>query len=190
MMTCSIDSLSFQQADHSIDIEHGENCLKDVIERLNSLPIQLHFVHTKDPLPESFILTYKEQPDAYANSFFPGTPPGDRKIFLHEASFLPAYRGSIFNILCHEFGHTLGMRHWNATSPGLEESSLLSVHYPLGSDNQLSVMGPYEHPGTLHFHPDDEKWLKEFYGKENKSYIQGYKIVDYPVDNVMSGKRT
>ncbi|KAI1092589.1 hypothetical protein F5B19DRAFT_196510 [Rostrohypoxylon terebratum] len=124
-------------------------------------------------------LRYKDVLDVYARSFFPGNPPGERIITLHDLSFQPQYRDSIFNILCHEFGHTIGMRHWNAAS---EERVSPSVHFPPGSDNRPSIMGPYKHPRTLQFHVDDEKWLKEFYGKENGSFIQGYKIVDCYVD--------
>ncbi|KAI0892272.1 hypothetical protein F4806DRAFT_480107, partial [Annulohypoxylon nitens] len=178
-ITCGVEYQSFIQARYSVDdIEYVRGCLKRVIKLLNSFHIGLRFVYVEDLLPETFTLTFEEDPDAYATSFFPGTRRGKRKIVLHESSFMPEYRGSIFNTLCHEFGHTIGMRHWNAAS---EEPSHPSVHFPPGSDNRLSVMGPYSHPGTLQFHADDENWLKEFYGKENGSYIQGYKIVDFPV---------
>ncbi|KAI1211696.1 uncharacterized protein F4807DRAFT_398775 [Annulohypoxylon truncatum] len=177
-ITCGIEYQSFLQAHYGADdIEHVKICLKEVINLLNSFDIGLSFVYVEDLLPETFTLTYEENPDVYATSFFPGTRD-KRTIVLHETSFLPEYRGSIFNILCHEFGRTLGMRHWNAAS---DEPCLPSVHFPPDSDNRLSVMGPYTHPGTLQFHQDDEKWLREFYGQDNGSYIQGYKIVDVPV---------
>ncbi|KAI2469508.1 hypothetical protein F4781DRAFT_394441 [Annulohypoxylon bovei var. microspora] len=178
-VTCGIEYQSFLQANYTVDdIGHVKSCLKKVIDLLNAYRLGLRFVYVEDILPETFTLTYEEDPRAYATSFFPGTPRGKRKIVLHESLFLPEYRDSIFNTLCHEFGHTLGMRHWNAAS---EEPHHPSVHFPLGSDNRLSVMGPYNHPRTLQFHLDDKKWLKEFYGQDSGSYIQGYKIVDYPV---------
>ncbi|KAI0885545.1 uncharacterized protein GGS22DRAFT_161188 [Annulohypoxylon maeteangense] len=177
-LTCGIEHQSFLRAHYSIDdIEHVKGCLKEVISLLNSFNLGLRFVYVEDLLPETFTLAYANDPDSYATSFFPDAAPGRRKIVLHESSFLPLYRASIFNILCHEFGHTLGMRHWDA---GWTEPNYPSICFPPDSNNKLSVMGIYKHPETLRFHPEDIEWLREFYSRKNGSMIQGCTIKDYP----------
>ncbi|KAI1462548.1 hypothetical protein F4805DRAFT_408391 [Annulohypoxylon moriforme] len=181
-VACGVDYMSFRRASYTAeDIKHVKDCLENVIEKLNLLQFGLYFVYDTNLLPTTFTITHEENPEKgpkdLAYAFFPGALPGQRQIVLHRFSFSPENRDSIFNILCHEFGHAIGMRHWNAASKESEPS----VHFPPDSDNRLSLMGPHKHLKDIQFNENDGMWLKEFYGKENGSFIEGCEIVDFPV---------
>ncbi|KAF3768700.1 hypothetical protein M406DRAFT_354979 [Cryphonectria parasitica EP155] len=116
----------------------------------------------------------------WADSFFPSTPPDLRA--------LPTYRlprrsirigplciyetdGHAFikNILRHEFGHVIGMRHWNAQET---EQTRPSRWIP-GSceDNHHTVMVTGVHPSAIKFWPSDWEYLGRAYSGQ-----RGYPI--------------
>lgn len=183
---CFMDYNSFRRGGLScVDIKHTREALKRVIGELNSLNFRLKFKYVRRKDRSDFILAYdvpygnRPEPNYFANAFHPDAKPDGRTIVLTSAAFKPEYRQSIFNILCHEFGHTVGMRHWDAAT---KEANWPSVQHPPGSDNKRSVMGPYVHPRELHFHPEDAEWLRDFYARAEGEVLYGHTIVDIEVN--------
>ncbi|XDG04279.1 hypothetical protein ABKA04_003894 [Annulohypoxylon sp. FPYF3050] len=177
LITCGVDRRSFKYANVSNeDINYIDSCLAVVICFLNTfkLGISFKYVDASNFGLESFKVTYRVRSDSYAISFFPNCPRGERDIELHHISLKPENRPSVINILSHEFGHTIGMRHYQAPECGECPSVLL------GFDDPFSVMGKPQHPPlNLRFNVEDMERLREFYRMDNGSTIQGRKIVDY-----------
>ncbi|KAI0384111.1 hypothetical protein F5Y04DRAFT_248998 [Hypomontagnella monticulosa] len=190
-VSCCVDRQSFLHGGRpKEDVEHVETCLVKVIKKLNSLRLPFKFEYIEAGDPGAFTLVY--QPNCWdprhgvflASSFFPGAELGDRKITLYKDAFKTNFRSSIYNILSHEFAHTLGMRHWNAVRA---EVQYPSVYYPVRPEeyHSDSIMGPFDHPRERRFTKKDSAWLRRFYSKPDGSQIRNgdnvYTIKDSPV---------
>ncbi|KAJ4388589.1 hypothetical protein N0V93_006047 [Gnomoniopsis smithogilvyi] len=100
---------------------------------------------------------------SWAQTQFPSPGVKEYTVWIRAPTFWPEYVSSIPNILSHEFGHLLGMRHWNAEK---NEAGYPSIQYPPDDYDEQSIMGRFDHPGQLYFHIKDVAWLKKFYAIE------------------------
>jgi hypothetical protein len=77
--------------------------------------------------------------DTYAKAFFPSDYNSDynNTIAVGPLSFEPGNIGFLSNVLCHELGHVLGIRHtkWETTEP-----SQAAVYFPTRELDEASVM--------------------------------------------------
>ncbi|KAL6801082.1 hypothetical protein GGI42DRAFT_343179 [Trichoderma sp. SZMC 28013] len=122
----------------------------------------------------TFVVTYHchGPRNIYASSFFPDESPADLLVYklgLSNAAYLA-------NILAHEIGHILGLRHEFADKNHKEGKILRCVLF--GKKNPRSIMNYHEDPGQLQVSEQDLRELKEFYECNEKSY-ERLPIYDY-----------
>lgn len=171
-ITVSIDQKSF--IDHNIQkslvrqLHHG---LQFTIESLNNLRLGIMFELTHCAGRGMIEVKYggegifRDNPGEqtwklWAETRFPQPKIEKYTIFVYASTFEPEYHSSIPNILSHEFGHLLSMRHWDAEA---KESFLPSIQYPAGDYDDQSIMGRFDHPGDLRYRMKDVQWLQNFY---------------------------
>lgn len=143
--------------------------------REHNIPLQFSY-HPGNP-SVSFYIFYDPflESNLLADSFFPGTPRNDivGKVKPYPArsvriSYTTVWKLSsvqiITNILLHEFGHVLGLRHQHAHQL---EADVASVLWPGSSDEDThTIMATLVLPESLHdlaFSPNDWKYLAEAY---------------------------
>ena len=78
-----------------------------------------------------------------ARAFFPDSPRADRNILIDATAFDPQLTWPLRNILAHEMGHTLGLRHEH-TRP---ESGATQCY----EDNQYRGLTPYDAASVMHY---------------------------------------
>ncbi|MBK9036051.1 MAG: matrixin family metalloprotease [Myxococcales bacterium] len=78
-----------------------------------------------------------------ARAFFPDSPRADRNILIDASAFDPQLTWPLRNILAHEMGHTLGLRHEH-TRP---ESGATQCF----EDNQYRGLTPYDAASVMHY---------------------------------------
>ncbi|UKZ49436.1 hypothetical protein TrVGV298_003683 [Trichoderma virens] len=105
----------------------------------------------------------------YARSFFP-TKSSSRKLIVYPLSLRK--RDCLANILAHELGHILGLRHEAAQE---KEQSYFSVRF--GKRNPRSIMNYFKDPKQLRVTKQDLKDLDGIYTYDQPAY-GGLRIVD------------
>ncbi|KAM6484992.1 hypothetical protein HDV62DRAFT_353796 [Trichoderma sp. SZMC 28011] len=121
----------------------------------------------------TFVVEYhpRECRTVYARAFFPDELPSELLVYnlaLSNATFLA-------NILAHELGHILGLRHEFADDDK-QERKLRCVLF--GKKNPRSIMDYYKDLGQLQVSEQDLRELEEFYACDEKRY-RGLPIYDY-----------
>ncbi|KAF5006802.1 hypothetical protein FDECE_6857 [Fusarium decemcellulare] len=77
-------------------------------------PVVVHFKYVTFDEPATFVICYRPTPDdgdcqTYAEAFLPSFAPENRKLEVYALAL--KYRHCMVNILAHEIGHILGLRH-------------------------------------------------------------------------------
>ncbi|UKZ75968.1 hypothetical protein TrVFT333_003664 [Trichoderma virens FT-333] len=108
--------------------------------------------------------------DVYAYSFFPMTSRG--KLLVCPLSFSDGNSKHLANILTHEIGHILGLRHEFAHVKEAKNPSVL-----FGSEDPRSVMNYYPNPSDLQVSQYDLEGLRMVYAYDQPMYM-GLPIVD------------
>lgn len=106
----------------------------------------------------------------FAEAFFP--QEGRGTLFVYKLALEEENRSYLANILAHEFGHILGLRHEFARE-AMEIKSVV-----LGKRNEKSVMNYFEKPSLWSVQKQDLKDLKGFYDCDKKAY-KGLAIRDF-----------
>ncbi|UKZ64736.1 uncharacterized protein TrAtP1_005947 [Trichoderma atroviride] len=122
--------------------------------------------------PATFQIKFKRShnshPNMCAKSFFPGECGGSLVVYgkaLETSSYLA-------NILAHELGHILGLRHEFAL-----KTEVFSPSVRFGSENHQSIMNYFDHPSKLQVGKQDREELAAFYAYDRAHY-QDLPIVD------------
>lgn len=184
-ITVSIDWESFGGCGiHSELVKQLHQGLEFTITNLNNLQLGIMFefkhcagrglIELKYGGPGAF----RHGGDIYklwAETQFPTYTVREYTILIYASTFEQNFRSSIPNILSHEFGHLLAMRHWNAEA---NEPSEPSVQYPAGDYDEQSIMGRFDHPGQLYYHQKDIEWLRKFCSLKDGQKINGKTIKD------------
>jgi hypothetical protein len=159
-------------------------CLWITLEEWESHEIGLKFKFLPPGSAAVFSLVYRDdvedvqsrkQGSVFARAFFPSAAPEERKLYVYKLSFTEPYRPFLINIMRHESGHIIGLRHWNAE---WQEAYMRSVRFPANANNKASVMGPFRHLGEIHIHQNDVEHLKELYNHKAGFFVVHFKIVD------------
>ncbi|RFU81828.1 matrix metallo ase-11, partial [Trichoderma arundinaceum] len=134
--------------------------------------VGVYFKQVARDEPAAFAIKYcgfrSRRRRVYARSFFPQDSPGELVVYqdaLDRADYLD-------NILAHELGHILGLRHEFAAEKEKDNRSVL-----FGSENDLSVMNYSDHPSKLQVGKQDCEELATFYAYKQAVY-GGLPIVD------------
>lgn len=146
------------------------------IAHWQSTGLSISFTETLYEEEATFLISYDPHMDVntFAHSFFPGD--AGRRIVIGPLAF---HHGThMSNILSHELGHVLGLRHENWDAKVLKEPNNVH-HYPTRARDWLSIMNDTfaSDPSLLCLSKDDRKIIHDFYNLPSGSY-KDFTIVD------------
>ncbi|KAI1745396.1 hypothetical protein F4680DRAFT_465365 [Xylaria scruposa] len=116
----------------------------------------------------TFVIAYRYEPNTrnglengitLAKSFFPSSLPQDRVLFVYEPCFWQMYYPFMSNVLSHEVGHILGLRHEFLEDP----RSML-----IGRPNPHSVMNYHQDLSMMTVTSEDIDGVSNFYSCEGR----------------------
>ncbi|RYP10798.1 hypothetical protein DL764_000420 [Monosporascus ibericus] len=120
----------------------------------------------------TFKVIYEDKPvydcaNVYAEAFFPSEySPMERSLRVYGLALNEGNRGYLANILSHEIGHIMGLRHeFAAKSNSGETGSVL-----WGKENDSSIMNYFDHPSKWRVQKQDLNDLKSFYESTEKKH--------------------
>lgn len=198
-ITVSIDKDDFMSRGCLSNAQYNSlhDNLRGIISTLNALHFGIQFQYIEAGIDGRGLIQLQYGGDAtetlpdgstittWASSQFPERGVTAYTVYVYAATFESRYLPAIVSILSHEFAHLLGMRHYPA--PASEPSWA-----PYGDMDEQSIMGGFNHPGDLFFHPLDVFWLTKLYAmKEGERIPGGMEIADVkvPVALLRGGRR-
>ncbi|KAL6701275.1 hypothetical protein J3F84DRAFT_354301 [Trichoderma pleuroticola] len=137
-----------------------EDSMKAAVGMFDGIGVSFRQVARNDPATFAVIYESRNR-NAYAFSFFPNESSRELIIYppsLQKASYLS-------NILAHEVGHILGLRHEFAYEKENEYPSAL-----FGSENADSIMNYFDHPKRFQVRKQDLEELERFYAYDKVKY--------------------
>ncbi|PKK42685.1 hypothetical protein CI102_12727 [Trichoderma harzianum] len=137
-----------------------EDSMKAAIDMWGGISVRFKQVARNDPATFAVIYENRNR-NVYACSFFPNDSSRELTIYppsLREPNYLA-------NILAHEVGHILGLRHEFAHEREKGHASAL-----FGSENADSIMNYFDHPKQLQVREQDLEELKRFYAYDKTKY--------------------
>lgn len=139
-----------------------EDSMKAAIGMWNNIGVSFKQVARDNPATFAVIYENRNR-QAYACSFFPNEL--SRELIVYPSSLREP--DCLANILAHEVGHILGLRHEFANTHKTERE------YPsvlIGTENTQSVMNYFEHPKQLQVKKEDLEDLQIFYDHDQTEY--------------------
>lgn len=137
-----------------------QDSMKAAIDMWCGIGVSFKQVARNDPA--TFAIVYKNRNrNTYARSFFPNE--SSRELIIYPPSLQNT--NYLSNILAHEVGHILGLRHEFAYE---REKGYPSVLF--GSKNTDSIMNYFDHPKRLQVREQDLEELERFYAYDRVKY--------------------
>lgn len=146
----------------SADLALIKAAMKTATAHWESTGLSISFEETLCEQDATFLVSYDVHKDenSFAHSFFPGDH--GRRIVIGPRAFRQVMHLS--NVLSHELGHILGLRHeyWDAKNP--KESNNVH-HYPTPERDWFSIMNDAyaSDPSRLWLSENDRKIICDFY---------------------------
>lgn len=170
-LTYTVDVESFPTLAEAMQVKEA---MQEAISMWKGIGASFKYLEVDINGSATFVVTYRRDGprDLYARSFFPDDSTGELPVYnlaLSNAAHLA-------NILAHEVGHILGLRHEFADEYHPEGRIFPCVL--LGKKNPRSIMNYYKDPGQLKVSEQDLRGLKELYECNDGSY-KGLPIHDY-----------
>ncbi|KAL7791751.1 hypothetical protein V8C43DRAFT_283862 [Trichoderma afarasin] len=170
-LTYTIDAKSFPTSAEAVQVKAA---MQTAISMWKGIGASFKYLEVDNSDSATFVVTYHchGPRNIYASSFFPDESPGDLLVYklgLSHAAYLA-------NILAHEIGHILGLRHEFADKNHKEGKILRCVLF--GKKNPRSIMNYHEDLGQLQVSEQDLRELKDFY-ECNKDSYERLPIYDY-----------
>ncbi|KAK1254556.1 hypothetical protein MKX08_008551 [Trichoderma sp. CBMAI-0020] len=124
--------------------------------------------------PATFRIKYKESHNSHDDVYAMSFPPKESasSLVVYQPALEDSISSYLANILAHELGHILGLRHEFALQ---KERGLHSVRF--GSENHQSVMNYFGHPSKLQVGQQDREELAAFYAYSQVDY-EGLPIIN------------
>ncbi|KAI0976635.1 hypothetical protein F4678DRAFT_413978 [Xylaria arbuscula] len=146
-----------------INIDYVEACLFDAVKQWHGTGVCIRQARPGEAI--TFVVAYQDKPSeaqayrALARSFFPSSELRDRVLFVYNRCFWTQYVKFMSNVLSHELGHVLGLRH-----EFLEDERSMLIRCP----NPNSVMNYYNDLSMMKVTLEDIKGVREFYRLEGR----------------------
>jgi hypothetical protein len=149
-----------------------ERAVTAAVADWNSRDVGVRFKRAAKSERSTFTIRYSERDDhGYAIAFPPSSR--SRKLKVFEPSLKANCNEFLANILRHELGHVLGLRH--------EDADLSERTHPsrqLTPPNKNSIMVPHFTPGTMaKIQESDVAALKILYALDENSPLDGFRVV-------------
>lgn len=184
VVTFAVSKKSFPT---SSDLDFFERALSVAVDDWNSRDIGVTFKRAANNERAVFKIKYGsalKRPESegldYANAFFPNSE--HRTLHVFDTALRARSHEFLSDILRHELGHVLGLRHEDA---GTEEETYPSVE--LTPPNDFSIMIRQFSPGVkVRIQESDEAALKELYKLPESSTFREFKVVS--VDPAVLGQ--
>lgn len=142
----------------------------------------ISFAYTEDQQPTIFEIRYDANLDrgALAASFFPWEWPYMRYVlvssFANDPQIFRDYNESMVNVFDHEFGHILGLRHYDAGSDPVELSKPSALWPGTRDGDRNTIM--LSNPSQTRLFDEDFRVIREFYSMEEGALVDGVRISD------------
>ncbi|KAK5995107.1 hypothetical protein PT974_03501 [Cladobotryum mycophilum] len=167
-------------ADDEANRLHSVEQFKNAAERWNSANIHVTFKQVDSPDDATFVVVRGgRHPRSAAEAFFPNSNK-DNAVVIYDVCFIPLYRDKMWQILLHELGHVLGLRHEFAL---IDEEGDDATQF--GVKNAYSVMS-YPRPVNQKKLPElrdtDIEHTRKYYELEVGRVIDRVQVVDYNPD--------
>jgi hypothetical protein len=122
--------------------------MRDAVRAWSAKNIGIYFEETNNSARATFKVIYDGQLplNDYAVAFFPGDR--NRVLRVGPRSFWPQYRQYISNVLCHELGHIIGLRHELWQFPPYPES-IPACYFPTIPFNYESVLAVINYASVM-----------------------------------------
>ncbi|KAI3338470.1 hypothetical protein F4824DRAFT_81864 [Ustulina deusta] len=153
-----------------INVNSVESCFLFAVARWHGAGISIRQARPDENA--TFVIAYQDIPATgrnlrtLASAFFPSSAPRDRVLFVYGRCFWPRYIGFMTNVLSHEIGHVLGLRHEFLESP----RSML-----IGRPNPDSVMNYHQDLSMMAVTLEDAKGARVFYSLQGR--VGSWRIV-------------
>ncbi|KAL6701277.1 hypothetical protein J3F84DRAFT_399050 [Trichoderma pleuroticola] len=166
-LTYLICEESFPSKDSAMAAKDG---MKAAIARWKGEGASFKEVKRYEPAAFAVVYEHRQRSDYLAYAFFPRAEPGE--LLLYPRIFAGDNGKYLANILSHEIGHVLGLRHEFAHK---KEVDVPSVRF--GSEDPQSVMEYHEDLSKLQVTKKDLQGLKEVYAYDQPVY-KGMPVID------------